>query len=118
MWRNTFMSSPESPDILASHIPPDDPQLMLVVAYTRLFLMPERPDGSKCTIVASYGEHDIRLVMMPPTKFLQPLWIELYDKATGRCIDSMGCRDLDQTHIAAEALIDEALRRNGIGPHD
>src|SRR3954454_13828379 len=40
----------------------DDPQRQLIVAYTRLFLLPERPNGSKLTTAASVGPYDIRLL--------------------------------------------------------
>ncbi len=35
--------------------PPDSPMRLLILAYTRLFLLPERPDGCKLTVIADFG---------------------------------------------------------------
>ena len=40
--------------------PPDSPMRLLILAYTRLFLLPERPDGSKLTVIADFGAYDVR----------------------------------------------------------
>ena len=113
------MTSCEDRETIVSHVPPDDPQRMLIVAYTRLFLLPERPDGSKLTTIASYGAYDVRLVELrigKPATPDQSLWVELYDRLAGRVTDSAGCRDLDEAGTAVEELIAEALWRTGIVP--
>lgn len=116
MWRDTPITSYEDPEIAVSHVPLDSPQRMLIMAYTRLFLLPERPDGSKLTTIASYGAYDIRLTKVLAAKAIPELtlWIELYDRVAGRVIDGAGCRDLDEAGTAVEALIAEALWRAGI----
>jgi hypothetical protein len=55
-WRRgNGMSSSEDPEREAQKVPRDHPQLLLIQAYTRLFLIPERMDGSKQTTVATLG---------------------------------------------------------------
>jgi hypothetical protein len=95
--------------------PPDSPMRLLILAYTRLFLLPERPDGSKLTIIADFGAYDVRLIEMPvfrPPPEVAPLWIELYDRVAGRVLDSVGCQDLLGAGAATEALVAEAERLN------
>jgi hypothetical protein len=94
----------------------DHPQRLLIVAYTRLFLLPERTDGSKLTTIGSVGAYDVRLIELPigaTPSTVHPLWIELYDTGSGRVIDSAGCHDLQDAGLATEALIGEARRRTG-----
>jgi|SRR3954462_8669747 hypothetical protein len=91
-----------------------DLQRMLIVAYTRLFLLPERTDGSKLTTIGSVGPYDVRLTELPsgiPTSAIPPLWVELYDAWSGRILDSAGCRDLQEAGPVTEAFIGEAQRR-------
>jgi hypothetical protein len=93
---------------------PVDLQRMLIVAYTRLFLLPERMDGSKLTTIGSVGPYDVRLTELPggtSTSAIPPLWIELYDALSGRILDSAGCRDLQEAGPVTEAFIAEANRR-------
>ena len=97
---------------------PDHPQRLLIVAYTRLFLLPERPDGSKLTTIASIGNYDIRLVELPigPTPtHVHPLWVELQNTSTGRVLDSAGCRDLSEAGAATQGFIAEARRLANLG---
>jgi hypothetical protein len=94
----------------------DHPQRLLIVAYTRLFLLPERTDGSKLTTIGSVGAYDIRLVELPigeTPSTVRPLWIELYDTWSGRILDSAGCHDLQEAGSITEAFITEAKRRTG-----
>jgi hypothetical protein len=96
------------------NIPHDHPQRMLIVAYMRLFLLPERADGSKLTTVASFGAYDIRLIEISTgrtTEMVLPLWLELHDRLSHRVIDSAGCKDLQDAGMAVEEFIAEALRR-------
>ena len=88
---------------------------MLVTAYSRLFWLPRQVDGSKRTIIASYGAYDVRLteVATGPASPIMPLWIELYDSLSNQVIDSAGCRDLQEAGAAVEDFFDEALRLAG-----
>jgi hypothetical protein len=72
-----------------------------------MFLLPERPDGSKQTIVASFGPFQVPLSELPPAVRSKacPLWIEL--------CDSVGCQDLQE---AGEAVVSEAKRLSNIVP--
>jgi hypothetical protein len=84
---------------------------MVIVAYTRLFLLPERRDGSKLTTIASVGRYDIRLIELPiglTPLHVHPLWVELQDAETGRVLDSTGCRDLSDAATATDGFIAEA----------
>ena len=87
---------------------PDPPQSLLIVTYARLFLLPERTDGSKLTTIASVGTYDIRLTELPirqNSSEIHPLWVELYDARNGRVLDSAGCHDLQDAGAATEAFI-------------
>lgn len=75
----------------------DNPQRMLIVAYTRLLLLPELADGSKLTTIARVGSYEIRLIELAiglAPSIVHPLWIELQNVETSRVLDSSGCRDL------------------------
>ena len=112
------MTSFEDPDRDAKDPTADDPQRLLILAYTRLFLLPERPDGAKQTTVASFGPFQLRLSELPPAVHSRacPLWIELCDSVEKRVIDSIGCRDLHEAGEAVEAFVSEAKRLSNIGP--
>ena len=108
------MTRDDEPDPGPRKMDCDDPQRLLILAYTRLFLLPERADGSKLTCIASFGSYDVRLIELPlgRSASVPPLWVELYDRADGRAIDSVGCHDLQDAGMATEALVAEAVRRN------
>ena len=113
------MSSSEDPERDARNVPRDDPQLLLIQAYTRLFLIPERMDGSKQTTVASFGAYDVRLSELSPAAHRSrtyPLWLALCESVSARVIDSRGCEDLDDASGALDALVAEAMRLSGVGP--
>jgi hypothetical protein len=121
MWRDTFVTANEEPETAPGCYPPDDPQHMLISACTRLFLLPERLDGLRHTIVASFGTYEVRLADVPTpraTPEVPPIWLELYDHLAERSVDSAGCWDLDEAETALKALNAEALCRNGIVPSD
>jgi hypothetical protein len=97
---------------------PDHPQRMVIVAYTRLFLLPERKDGSKLTTIASIGGYDIRLIELPiglTPLHIHPLWVELQNADTGQVLDSTGCRDLPEAAAATDSFITEARRLVALG---
>jgi len=91
----------------------DDPQLLLILAYTRLFLLPEREDGSKATWIAMLGDCELRLleILVPDGTDVCPLWVELYDRVTCRAVDSIGCRHLYEAGSATELLVAGAKQR-------
>jgi hypothetical protein len=93
-------------------IDPDHPQRLLVLAYTRLFLLPERPNARRSTTIASYGAFDVRLVEPSSDGTDGALLVELYDSKNRRVIDAVGCRDLQEAGAATEKLISEAARRS------
>jgi hypothetical protein len=95
----------------------DDPQRQLIVAYTRLFLLPERPNGSKLTTAASVGPYDIRLLELTSSGgIVHPLWLELFDCRAGQVVDSAGCRDLRDAGRILDVFVAEAARLNEIAP--
>lgn len=101
------------------HIPHDHPQRLLVIAYTRLFLLPAGPDGSKVATIASFGPFAVRLLEMPSggddQAPLVPLWVELFDGRVGRPIDRAGCFDLQDAGAATATFMAEAERRHRTG---
>jgi hypothetical protein len=100
---------------------PDDPQRLLILAYTRLCLLPERPNGSQVTTIMSCGAYDVRLIEVPAAMTAPaspPLWVELYDRRAGQAVDGVGCRDLCVAGAATEAFITEAVRRQASASAD
>jgi hypothetical protein len=92
-------------------IDPGDPKRLVILAYTRLVLLHERPDGSKQAVIASFGAFEVRLTELPPAvpaARIYLLWIELCDCAQARVINAIGCRDLDDAGEAAEVFVAEA----------
>jgi hypothetical protein len=114
------MISQDDPEAGSQEFPHDHPQRMLILAYTRLFLLPERNDGSKLTTIASFGAFAVRLVELPvaPAKPGYSLWIELYDGHAGRVVDSAGLPDLLAAGPITEAFLAEAARRNELARLD
>jgi hypothetical protein len=94
----------------------DNPQHLLVLAYTRLFLLPAGADGSKHTVIASFGPYEVRLIQMRAAdpESLQPLCIELYDAGVRQVIAGAQCRDLQEAGEATVVFIAEAERLGGI----
>jgi hypothetical protein len=93
-----------------------NPQHLLIIAYARLFALPECSDGSKLTTVISAGHYDIRLAELPsvPTRSDILLWVELFDRDTGRVVDSAGCQELEAAGVATAKFLAEAQSRNAI----
>jgi hypothetical protein len=90
-------------------------QELLVMAYTRLFLLPERRDGSKLTTVATFGAYRVRLMEMTSRcDVVPPLWIELFDGHVGRVIDSVGVREVQDAGQIVQVFMAEAARLSGI----
>ena len=113
------MTSDDDPDRTAQDSPRENPQHLLILAYTRLFLLPERGDGSKQTTIASFGAYDVRLSELSPALRASttcPLWVELCDSVSGRVIDCIGCQDLQDAGAAVEVFVAEAMRRGDIEP--
>jgi hypothetical protein len=95
----------------------DNAQQLLILAYARLFVLRERPDGSKLTTVASFGSYHVRLIELPSRPdMVHPLWIELFDGRAGRITDSVGFRNLQDAGQNVEAFIAEAAHLSGIAP--
>jgi hypothetical protein len=103
-------------DLELSSIEPDNPQRLLILAYTRLFLLPEREGGWKLTAIAAFGRFEVRLIEFqdPRLGSLAPLWVELYDRLAAQVLDSCGCRDLLDAGGATESLVADAQRLSGL----
>ena len=112
------MTSSEDPDSGAEPTFGVELQRQLILAYTRLFLLPEDEDGSKFTTVASIGRYDLRLVEVPvgAKSAIPPLWVELYDRLAARAIDSTGCWHLHDADFAAATFMTKAKCLNRISP--
>jgi hypothetical protein len=106
------MTPSDDSDRETGQVDPDNPQRLLILAYTRLFLLPERDDGSKAAIIVSYGGYDVRLVETADAGdgSVPALWVELHDTARGRVLDSVGCWQLHDAGAATEDFIAEAKR--------
>ena len=98
-----------------SHVGADNLQRLLVQAYMRLLLLPEREDGSKHTIIASVGAYEVRLIeVRAPGTTVPRLRVELYRADFRRVVGSIGCRDLHDAGESTETFIAEAKRLTGI----
>src|SRR5215217_2890831 len=90
----------------------DDPsnlQHLLILAYARLWLLPESIDGTKFCTIASRGSLELRLVEYPLREPVPPLWIELVNPRDGQVIKCIGCRDLQEAGAATERLFYDDL---------
>ena len=109
----------EDPGPDMQDFPPDHPQRLLMQAYARLPLFPERADGSKQTTVASFGAYDLCLSELSPAIGLlrgYPLRVELCESVSGRVIDSVGCQNFRDAGRAVEAFIAVVLRLDTVTP--
>ena len=86
---------------------PDHPQRLLIMAYTRLMLLPKRPDGTRTTWITTAGNCELRLLEMPLPEEADAcsLCVELFDRAVGRVVDSRSCRDLNDAGAATECFL-------------
>ncbi|WP_048709822.1 hypothetical protein [Microvirga massiliensis] len=113
------MTAREDLGLNAQDFPPDHPQRLLIQAYARLPLFPERVDGSKQASIASFGAYDLRLSELSPAMGLlkaYPLQVELCESITGRIIDRVGCQNLRDASRAVEAFIAVILRLGKVAP--
>jgi hypothetical protein len=93
-----------------------DARRLLILAHSRLFLQPERSDGSKAVTVASFGTFEIRLTEVPVLQRdpVPPLWIELLDAEDQRVVDGAGYRTLHEASVAVECFFAAARRLSGV----
>jgi hypothetical protein len=113
------MTDPENPNGNTHDVPLDNLQHLLLQAYTRLFLLPERADRAKRTMVAGFGAYDVHLsIVSPAIRASTPrvFFVELCETTSGRVIDSMGCYDLRDAGAAVDAFVAEAMSLSGIVP--
>jgi hypothetical protein len=91
---------------------PDHPRRLLMVAYTRLCMLPLGPNGAKSTTIAAFGDHVVRLIELASSADISPIWVELYDAAADYALDGAGCDDVSNAVTAAETLLEEAKSLN------
>jgi hypothetical protein len=96
-------------------LPPDHPRRLVIIAYARISTLSPAANGMKCTTVAAFGDHIVRLIALtarPAGEALPPLWVELYDAAAGHMLDGAGCDDVEAAVVAAAAFLAEAKSLN------
>jgi len=91
---------------------PDHPHCLLMVAYTRLSMLPLGSSGMKFTTIAAFGDHVVRLIELASGSDISRIWVELYDAASDYALDAAGCDDILNAVIAAETLLEEAKSLN------
>jgi hypothetical protein len=94
---------------------PDHPRRLTFIAYARLSALRPAANGTKCTTIAAFGDHIVRLVGLmgrPAAESLPLLWVELYDAAAGQMLDGAGCDDMEAAVVAAAAFLAEAKSLN------
>jgi hypothetical protein len=82
----------------------------LVRAYTRLFLVPKREDGSRRISLACFGNYEVLIVELADAEPAPRFWMELYARDIALALDSCACDDLEQASIAAEGLMEQARK--------
>jgi hypothetical protein len=95
-------------------LPPDHPRRLVIIAYARLSTLPPAANGMKCTTIAAFGDHIVRLIALTARTAGEalPLWVELYDAAAGHMLDCAGCNGVEAAVVAAAALLAEAKSLN------
>ena len=86
---------------------------MLIVAFSRLWLLPHQADGSKQTTIMSVDRYDLNLIESPngtAVTHLHRLRIELRNTRTGQVVCGAGCHDLQDAWVATERFMGEAER--------
>jgi hypothetical protein len=101
----------EGPDLA-----PDHPRRLLMVAYTRLCMLPSGSNGTRSTTIAAFGDHVVRLIELASCSDISRIWVELYDAAADYALDGAGCDDISNAVAAAETLLEQAKSLNAIGP--
>ena len=95
-------------------LPPDHPRRLLMIAYARLGTIAAARNGMKCTVIAAFGDHAVRLIELSSGrgKTLSRIWVELYDAASHCTLDGAGCADFSQAVAATEEFLAEAKSLN------
>jgi hypothetical protein len=108
------MSTSERDNDRSRGFGPDHPQRLLIIAYTRLMLLPQRGDSSRATWITTVGDCELRLLEVPPPegKGACSLSIELFDHAVGRVIEGRDCRDLNEAAAVTECFVAMARQRH------
>ena len=106
------MSSVEADD--GHDLPPDHPRRLLLIASARLDTIAPAPNGMKCTTIAAFGDHAVRLIELASGRgeTLSRTWVELYDAASRYTLDGAGCADLSEAVAATVAFLAEAKSLN------
>jgi hypothetical protein len=101
------MTTFERNDDQARDLGPDHPQRLLIMAYTRLMLLPKQADGTRATWITTARNCELRLLEMPlPGRAdAYAFLVELFDCTAGRTIDSKGCRDLNESGAVTESFL-------------
>jgi hypothetical protein len=94
-------------------------ELRIMQMYICPRVAPEHIDGQRTLSLARHGAFEVRLIELPqnPHSDSIRLWIELFDHRSNTTLDSRDGCDLQDTAVAAEALISQArdLHRNSTG---
>ena len=72
--------------------------------------MKKNADGYRASSLERHGAYEVRLIDQPgmARNDTAPFWLELFDHATKRTLDSYGSYDLEASAIAADAFIAQA----------
>jgi hypothetical protein len=96
-------------------LPPDHPRRLVRIAYARLSTLRPDANGMKCTTIAAFGDHIVRLIGLTgrtAEEAVPSLWVELYDAAAGQMLDGAGGEDTEAAVVAAAAFLAEATSLN------
>ena len=98
---------------MCNSAPNEITERQLVRAYTRLFLVPKREDGSRRISLARFGNYEVLIVELAQAERAPRFWMELYARDIEFTLDSCACDDLEQAVIAAEGLMEQARKLHG-----
>ena len=106
-------------DDQARDLGPDHPQRLLIMAYTRLMLLPKHADGTRVTWITKVRNCELRLLEMPLPECPHEcaLWMELFDFTVGRTIDSRRCRDLNEAGAAMNNFLAVAQQHTPVASY-
>jgi hypothetical protein len=94
-----------------SHAAEERAERLLLQAYTRLPLLPQKDDGSRTAILCRSGILQVRLTEVPPKHVRElPLWIELYDTTARSYVESFGCAEIEDAVSTVARMVAAAER--------
>ena len=83
-------------------------------AYVSLLLTPQDADGTRTVSLARFGRYEVRLTesLQHAPESASALALRLYRRDIRSLLAHRACDDLDQAHVVAEQLLQQARQMN------